>query len=378
GGGPCIVDCTLTVDSGTSLTLTPTPDEGHVFMGWTGDCTGRSACSISVVETANIGAVFSPLPESLETLRLTVGVDMAGAAVLTSTACADVYPDLPDGLSINSDGLIEGTPERSTAFRRYAVLSWEGDCGVAPLDAFVTSFDLAVNTAVAPDVAPLAVTSVANLSPVEALNAMSDLLPNSAATAVYPPGTFEPYEWVVLFAYSEPVVLGSALSTIDGAMTADIVLTEAVGAGDHNLVAIGTVSERAVRTPFSVAERSAFTQLSSPQRIMDTRSGSRVGELDGSGVVRELQVTGVGGVPSSGVSGVALNVTVVDGAANEFGGFVTVFPCGVRPDVSSVNFVSGDTVANGVIAPVSSDGRVCFYVYGTAHLIADINGYFPG
>jgi len=35
-------------------------------------------------------------------------------------------------------------------------------------------------------------------------------------------------------------------------------------------------------------------------------------------------------------------------------------------------------VANGVIVPVSSDGRVCFYVYGTAHLIADINSYFPG
>ena len=155
-------------------------------------------------------------------------------------------------------------------------------------------------------------------------------------------------------------------------------LTEAVGAGDHNLVAMGTVSERAVRTPFSVAESSAFSQLSSPQRIMDTRSGGRVGALDGSGVVRELQVAGVGGVPSSGVSGVALNVTVVDGAANEFGGFVTVFPCGVRPDVSSVNFVSGDTVANGVIAPVSEDGRVCFYVYGTAHLLADVNGYFPG
>ncbi|MGA0270304.1 MAG: hypothetical protein ACO3ME_08425, partial [Ilumatobacteraceae bacterium] len=122
---------------------------------------------------------------------------------------------------------------------------------------------------------------------------------------------------------------------------------------------------------------SGFESLT-PSRLLDTRSGDSVGELDGSGVVRELQVTGVGGVPSSGVSGVALNVTVVDGAANEFGGFVTVFPCGVRPDVSSVNFVSGDTVANGVIVPVSSDGRVCFYVYGTAHLIADINGYFPG
>jgi hypothetical protein len=316
-------------------------------MGWTGDCTGRSTCSVSVVETANVGAVFSSLPEPLETFRLTIGVDMAGTPALTSTACAEVSPTLPDGLSINSDGLLEGTPERSTAFRRYAMLSWEGDCGVAPLDALVTSFDLVVNTAVAPKVAPLEETSVVNLGAVEALNATSELSPNSAATVVYPPGTFEPYEWVVLFAYSEPEALGSALSTIDGAMTADIVLTGAVGAGDHNLVAMGTVSERAVRTPFSVAESAAFTQLSSPQRLLDTRSGSKVGAL-------------------------------VDGAANEFGGFVTVFPCGVRPDVSSVNFVSGDTVANGVIAPVSSDGKVCFYVYGTAHLLVDVSGYFPG
>jgi hypothetical protein len=30
-----------------------------------------------------------------------------------------------------------------------------------------------------------------------------------------------------------------------------------------------------------------------------------------------------------------------------------------------------------VIAPVSASGEVCFYVYGTAHLIADVSGYFP-
>jgi hypothetical protein len=47
----------------------------------------------------------------------------------------------------------------------------------------------------------------------------------------------------------------------------------------------------------------------------------------------------------------------------------------VRPNASNVNFVSGDTVANSVIAPVSSDGKVCFYVFGKAHLLADISGY---
>jgi hypothetical protein len=33
-------------------------------------------------------------------------------------------------------------------------------------------------------------------------------------------------------------------------------------------------------------------------------------------------------------------------------------------------------VPNAVIAPVSAQGKVCFYVYGKAHLIADVNGYF--
>jgi len=56
---------------------------------------------------------------------------------------------------------------------------------------------------------------------------------------------------------------------------------------------------------------------------------------------------------------------------------VTVYPCGTRPDVSNLNFVAGLTVANSVIAPVSAAGEVCFYVYGTAHLLADVSGYFP-
>ena len=113
----------------------------------------------------------------------------------------------------------------------------------------------------------------------------------------------------------------------------------------------------------------------SPRRLMDTRSGFKVGRLDGSGSAYVLQVTGRGGVPSSGVSAVALNVTAVSTEAGDYGGFVTVYPCGSRPDASNLNFVSGQTLANSVIAPVSSDGKVCFYVYGRAHLLADVSGY---
>ena len=120
----------------------------------------------------------------------------------------------------------------------------------------------------------------------------------------------------------------------------------------------------------------AFAALT-PKRLLDTRSGDKVGELDGSGAAYVLQVTGKGGVPGSGVSAVALNVTAVSTEANDFGGFVTVYPCGDVPDVSNLNFTSGQTIPNSVIAPVSADGKVCFYVYGKTHLLADVSGYFP-
>ncbi|MDA3027190.1 MAG: fibronectin type III domain-containing protein [Actinomycetota bacterium] len=115
-----------------------------------------------------------------------------------------------------------------------------------------------------------------------------------------------------------------------------------------------------------------------PVRIMNTRDGDKVGSLDvaGDSEAYELQVTGVAGVPADGVAAVALNVTAVSTEANDFGGYVTVYPCGTRPDASNLNFVSGQTIPNSVIAPVSSAGKVCFYVYGKAHLLADVSGYF--
>ena len=90
-----------------------------------------------------------------------------------------------------------------------------------------------------------------------------------------------------------------------------------------------------------------------------------------------LDVTGVGGVPEAGVGAVALNVTAVrTDSALGGGGYVTVYPCGTRPGPSNLNFVTGQTLANSVIAPGSASGDVCVYVYGTAHVLADVSGHF--
>ncbi len=86
-----------------------------------------------------------------------------------------------------------------------------------------------------------------------------------------------------------------------------------------------------------------------------------------------VHITGVAGVPSSGVGAVSLNVTVVDPSE---AGFVTVYPCGQRPLTSNLNYTTGQTVANAVITPVSADGTICLYSSAGAHLLADINGWF--
>ena len=115
-----------------------------------------------------------------------------------------------------------------------------------------------------------------------------------------------------------------------------------------------------------------------PARLLDTRTGAgvrSVGKVTNGTI--ELQVLGEGGVPGTAVSAVALNVTAVEAATDQSGGYLTVFPCGTRPNASNLNFRSGQTIANSVIAPVSDRGTVCFYVRGAAHLLADVSAYFP-
>jgi subtilisin family serine protease len=119
-----------------------------------------------------------------------------------------------------------------------------------------------------------------------------------------------------------------------------------------------------------------------PSRLFDTRSGfgdvsaQKVGQLDGGGAPLEVAVLGRNGIPISGVTAVSMNVTITNTVASDAGGYVSVYPCGTRPNVSSLNFVSGKTIPNAVVTPLSATGTVCFYVYGQADIIVDINGNF--
>jgi hypothetical protein len=118
-----------------------------------------------------------------------------------------------------------------------------------------------------------------------------------------------------------------------------------------------------------------------PARLLETRSGPEMTTVDGlyeggglvhAGTEVVLPVSSRGGVDAHPGS-VALNVTVTEPAAP---GYITVYPCDrTRPVASNVNFTTGQTVANSVIAKVATNGTICLFSSADTHMVVDVNGF---
>jgi peptidoglycan hydrolase-like amidase/lysophospholipase L1-like esterase len=121
----------------------------------------------------------------------------------------------------------------------------------------------------------------------------------------------------------------------------------------------------------------------SPERIVDTRKGlgAPTGKLtpsnplviDIAGVAAELP-NGDAVVAPADVRSVALNITSVNATGD---GYFTVWPCATdRKETSSLNFVPGKVVANGVVTAVDENGQVCVYAHKPSDLVVDVQGWF--
>jgi hypothetical protein len=114
-----------------------------------------------------------------------------------------------------------------------------------------------------------------------------------------------------------------------------------------------------------------------PFRQLDSRDGTggTIGPVAPGATIR-VQVTGRGGIPASGVSAVAVNVTATQG---KDAGFITAYASGTtRPGTSNLNYLPGQDIPNLVIAPVGTDGMIALTntSLGTVHLVADSFGYY--
>jgi hypothetical protein len=112
-----------------------------------------------------------------------------------------------------------------------------------------------------------------------------------------------------------------------------------------------------------------------PTRVLDTRQPNAVsGRVEAKGVV-SLPLLGQGGIPATGVSAAAVNLTVDQPSGP---GFVTAYPCGAAvPLASNLNYGTGQVVANLATAAVpAGSGAVCIFTWAATNLVVDVSGYF--
>lgn len=142
----CGAACTADFESGTQVTLSPVPDPGFIFLGWTGACSGPSpTCSISVDGNKSVHATFGSGPSNLQ-----VAKQLSGGAEGTVTSS-------PAGINCESDcsqGYANGTNVTLTAVpnSRSIFTGWSGGgCGG---NAFTCTVILNADTAVTTGFAP--------------------------------------------------------------------------------------------------------------------------------------------------------------------------------------------------------------------------------
>src|SRR5260370_11841162 len=114
-----------------------------------------------------------------------------------------------------------------------------------------------------------------------------------------------------------------------------------------------------------------------PNRVPDKRLGMGAPAAPVcAGQTISVKIAGTPGIPSTGVAAVVLNVTVTRTVVAPSS--LTVYPTGAaRPISSNLNFVPGQTVANGVIVKVGTGGSVDFYdAAGHTDIVADVSGWF--
>jgi len=172
----------------------------------------------------------------------------------------------------------------------------------------------------------------------------------------------------------------SNLNWASGQTLANLVEVKLGGNGIVDLYnAAGTVDviadvEGWVTSPGSPTTPNGLFNPRAPLRVLDTRIGTGgVSHALRSGETITVPVTG----SDLGASAAVLNLTATGPSA---AGYLTVWPHGgMRPSVSNLNFVPGQTIANRVQVGVSSDGKVDIYnPAGTVNVVADLNGWFTG
>ena len=256
------------------------------------------------------------------------------------------FPANADYVPLNPARLLETRGGNDTVDGRYAATGSRGGGSVLKLDVTGRGGTTGDASAVA-----LNITATRSTAP--------------GYVTVYPCGSARP--------------AASTLNFVPGVTVANGIVSE-VGSNGEVCIYTSRQTHLVVDVNGYFPANADFVPLN-PARLLETRGGNDTVDgryaatgSRGGGSVLKLDVTGRGGTTGD-ASAVALNITATRSTAP---GYVTVYPCGsARPAASTLNFVPGVTVANGIVSEVGSNGEVCIYTSRQTHLVVDVNGYFP-
>jgi subtilisin family serine protease len=209
-------------------------------------------------------------------------------------------------------------------------------------------------------------------------------LPSTAKAVVLNLTSVHPSQQTFVTAWPDGtgLPLASSLNPEAGLTNANLVVVPIGADGDVDLInALGTLDLvadldgwfDAVPTPTS-----GHLVPLSPARLLDTRDGTGLtggAHQMGPDTSIDLQVTGRGGVPVSGVSAVVINVTAVTPTTETF---ITAWPNGSpQPLASSLNPLAGRITPNLVVIKVGTGGQIqLFNAFGNVDLVADVFGWY--
>jgi hypothetical protein len=200
--------------------------------------------------------------------------------------------------------------------------------------------------------------------------------------------------FVTVYPTGEPTPLASNLNFVRGQTIANLVTAKVGQDGSVNIYNLAGQTHVLFDVVgwFPSADGSSASGLSTtaaqggefvplaPVRLLDTRAGVGAPTAPlGPGGQLDLQVTGVGPVPGSGIAAVVMNLT---GTNTTAASYLTAWPTGqAMQTTSNLNFVAGQSVPNLAVIPVGDGGKVSIFNFdGSTDVIGDVVGYYtaPG
>lgn len=159
-----------------------------------------------------------------------------------------------------------------------------------------------------------------------------------------------------------------ATPTLRRSLSVPLLLISALVAGLVVLVGPGSPA-----TAQSAPAAGVYMPLT-PSRILDTRNAGS-GGIIAAQTSRDIQVTGLAGVPTTDVLAVVFDLSAVSNTSDGWGllwqqGTTRPYPA------SSINYVPGRAVTNAVTVKVSATGKVSYFTWVATDLILDVVGYY--